>query len=92
MLETKIPIKTFRGTLAEVLSRRDEIPPNSIIDVIVYQSPGSEKEPTLAESLAELVVESEIVQPGEPIKYTDPTKRAFADYVVQKFQKQSSHT
>jgi|GEM_PF-3544658 hypothetical protein len=92
MLETNIPIKTFRGTLAEVLSHKDEIPPNSIIDVIVYQSLDSEKEPTLAESLAELIAEAEVIQPGEPIKYADPVKQAFTDSVVQKFQQQSSRT
>jgi energy-converting hydrogenase Eha subunit G len=32
--------------------------------------------PTLAVSLAELIAEAEVIQPGEPIRYTNQMKQA----------------
>ena len=88
MLETQVPIKTFRGTLAEVLTHQNEIPPDSVIEVRVYLSPQNTEEPTLADSLAGLIEEARHVQRGEPIRYSNPRKQAVVATISQKFKKQ----
>ena len=38
MLETHPPVKTFRGTLAEVLSHQDEVPEGAVVELRIYAS------------------------------------------------------
>jgi len=88
MLETQIPIKTLRGTLAEVLTHRDEIPSDSIIEVRIYAAPQEIEGHTLADSLAGLIEEASLIEKGEPIRYSDPHKQVVADAISKKFKKQ----
>lgn len=88
MLETQLPIQTFRGTLAEVLAHQDEISPDSILEVRVFSAPVREEQPTLADSLAGLLEEAQNIERGEPIQYQNPRKRAVVDAITEKFRKQ----
>jgi len=87
MLEYQ-PIKTFRGTLAEVLSHQDEIPPDSVLEVRVYPSSAQPEGPSLADSLADLLEEASHIEKGEPIRYSNPRKQAVSKAVRQKFAQQ----
>ena len=88
MLVTPIPIKTYRGTMAEILAHQHEIPADSVVEVRVYQSLESGNGASLADSLAGLIEESKHVQRGEPIRYSNQRQQAFAQSVREKFQGQ----
>ena len=89
MLETQLPIQTFRGTLAEVLAHQDEISPDSILEVRVFSPSIREDQPTLADSLAELIEEAQHIQRGEPIEYQSPRKQVVVNAIKEKFGKQA---
>jgi len=88
MLETQLPIKTFRGTLAEVLTHQDEIPPDSVVEMRVYPSTPGAEEPTLAESLAGLIEEAHQIERDEPIHYSNARKQVVVEAINEKFKKQ----
>jgi len=85
MIEIQPVIKTYRGTLAEVLTHQNEIPPDSVIELRVYSPSENTQEPTLAESLAGLIEEAKNIERGEPIIYSNPRKQAVADAIAEKF-------
>jgi hypothetical protein len=88
MLEQCLLIKTFRGTLAEVLSHQDEIPRDSVIECRVYAPAQLTDEPTLADSLAELLLEAGGIRKGEPTVHTNPRKKAVSEAIARKLQQQ----
>ena len=88
MLEGCNPIKTFRGTLAEVLTHQGEIPPESVVEVRVYPSSGQTEEPSLADSLAGLIDEASHIEKGEPTRYSNSRKQAFSEAIGRKFKQQ----
>jgi hypothetical protein len=88
MLEQCLPIKTFRGTLAEVLSHQEEIPRDSIVECRVYAPAQLTQEPTLADSLAELLLEASGIRKGEPTVHANPRKKAVSEAIAQKLQRQ----